>query len=795
MRLHALSGDRAAAIRAYQACVRTLERELGVEPSEATRAVYHHVLKEQFAVRPFAPNTPKHPTRLGNLPAPLTPFIGREHEIAAVSTLLRRDDVRMLTLTGTGGTGKTRLGLQVAAGLLDEFEQGAFFVDLSPIRDPALVLTAIVQTLGVREAGAQSLVESLKGYLYDKHLLLVLDNFEQVVAAGPFVTELLEAAPQLKVLVTSREALRLYGEHDFEVPPLVVPELRDLPRYEVLMQNEAVKLFINHAQAVNPRFVLSEENASLVAEICMRLDGLPLAIELAAARTKRLPLEVMFEQMNSRLALLTDGWRNKPARHQTLRSAIDWSYNLLDASEQKLFARLAVFVGGCRREAVEAVCKLEGEIGRDVEEGLESLVDKSLLQEVMVEGAPRFTMLETIREYALERLIESGDAELLQQQHARYFVTLAEMAEPELSGPQQTGWLERLEQEHDNLRAVLIWALEGGDATLGVRLAGALVRFWQTRGHLSEGRRWFDALLSNNNGTLPVSLRAKALNHLGWLASYQGDYPAARPILEESLALWRTLENQAGIALALNNLGNVAMYQGDSDRAKMLFEESLALRRKLGDMLGIASSLNNLGNVASDQGDYERAIALHEESLALRREHGDKWLIAVSLNNLGLIALYQGNYGRMITLLEESLALFRELGDQDAAAFSLGNLGFAALYQNNYERAKLLFEESLAIFGEVGDKEGIANGLEGLAGVAAVQGQAERAARLWGAAEALRDAIGAPLPPADRIRYQPYLTAASTSLGRAAFAAAWAEGQVMPLEQAVAYALSESTSD
>jgi predicted ATPase/class 3 adenylate cyclase len=482
-----------------------------------------------------------------NLPIQPTPLVGREKEVAEVCLRLSRPEVRLLTLTGAGGTGKTRLGLQVAAELTDEFEDGVFFVSLAAISDPELVVPDVAGTLGVKETGGQPLLKSLEYYLREKHILLVLDNFEQVLEAAPMVSELLSAAPNLKVLATSRISLGLYGEYEYSVPPLDLPDLERAPSVERLSQYEAVRLFVERAQAAKADFSVTNENAPAVAEICHRLDGLPLAIELAAARIKLLTPQAMLARLGNRLKLLTGGARDLPERQRTLRGTIRWSYELLEEGEKVLFARLAVFSGGGTLEAIEAICDAEGDLPVDVLDGVSSLVDKSLLRQEEEEGGePRFVMLETIYEYAREKLENSGEAETIKRAHAEYFLALAEKAEPKLTTAEQGAWLERLETEHDNLRAALSWSLGRKDQELALRLGGALWRFWFLRSHLSEGLQWLGEVLSLRGGF--TALRAKALNGAGDLVWSQGNYDRAKELYEESLALSRQLGDKRGIA-------------------------------------------------------------------------------------------------------------------------------------------------------------------------------------------------------------------------------------------------------
>lgn len=769
-------------------------------PGVSLRDLGEHRLKDltrserifQVVVADLPPDFPplktldKRPT---NLPAQPTPLIGRDREMAHVCILLRNDNVRLVTLTGPGGTGKTRLGLQVAAELLDEYIDGVFFVALASLHDPDLVVTTIAQTLGLHEDSNRPLIETLTTFLRDRQILLILDNFEQVIPAAPVIGELLAAAPGVKILVTSREVLHIYGEHEFPVPPLELPNLKQLPPVVMLANVATIALFMQRAQAIRPDFALTVENAPIVANICARLDGLPLAIELAAARIKLLPPRAILDRLTNRLKLLIGGARDLPTRQQTLRGTIDWSYNLLTTDEQTLFARLVVFVGGCSLEAVEAVCNATGDLEIDELDGLASLVDKSLLrQEEGIDGEPRFTMLETIREYALERLTESGVVTALSAQHATFFTDLAEQAEPELTGPQQVVWLNRLEQEHDNLRAALEWALTSGAAEIATRLGAALWRFWWTRGHLTAGRRRLTQVLEHSAAVAP-RLRARALDAAGVLVHSQCDYAQAVALYEESLALWQQLGDKEGTATVLNNLGIVANEQGDYVRARAFYEQSLALRRELGDDINIAKTLINLGTVAHDQGDYRQAETAYQESLALFQTLGDKWSITLTLSNLANLALSQNDYQRATRCAEAALVLSRELGDRVGIAHALSNLAHATTYQHDHERAIALYQESLLNFYELQDRSGVAECLEGLASVSAAQGNSLPAIQLWSAAEALRDAIGAPLAPADRAAYDRQLATARAHLDETTLAAAQARGRAMSLEQVLAYVL------
>jgi predicted ATPase len=717
-------------------------------------------------------------------------------------------EVRLLTLTGPPGTGKTRLALQAAAQLLRDrdFEDGVFFVNLAPITDPTLVISEIAQTLGVGESAGKSMLEGLEAYLKARQLLLVLDNFEQVAEAAPVVAELLMTAPGVKLLVSSRVPLHVRGEKEVAVSPLHLPDLQHLPPAASLSRYEAVRLFTERATDVNADFELSEDSAYAVAHVCTRLDGLPLAIELAAARVKVLSPEAILARLESRLELLTIGPRDLPARQRTLRSAIEWSYDLLDENEKMLFSRLGIFQGGRSLEAIEAVCNPEGMMpqmtGMSVLDGVSSLVDKGLLRpEEGTGGDPRFVMLETIHEFAREKLRESGKAEELARRHALYFMRLAEEAEPYLTGKQQLKWLNRLDDERDNIRAALRWARSddgSGDifgVEVGLRLCGAIWRFWSVRGYFSEGREQLRTLLADPRASADElrAYKAKALNGMSKLAFRQGDTAFAHALDEESLAIHRELGDRPGIALTLLHLGNLTIRQGDLDSARRLYEESLAVYRELEDRWGIGASLGNLGIVAFLHGDYTSARMQYEEALANDREEGNANGMAFGQLNLGNLALKQGDFASAHANFRESLLLLAELEDRWAIAVGLAALGEVAV------------GHAVSVWGEGSEGSEGTNSPESETGAALralsreakakremrSMGEGQRGLRLLGAARVLLDTIGGVLDAEDQPFYDQAIASAHRLLDDGQFEQAWREGRAMSMEQAIAYALAE----
>jgi predicted ATPase len=721
------SGREADALAVYQRARRTLVDELGIEPGESLRKLERAILAHDSSLD--APQaTSSSPRRV---PTPPTPLLGREAELDAAAALVRLDDTRLLTLTGIGGIGKTRLALELVRRLAPEFQHGAAVATLARLRDPALVVRAILEALDIPEAG-QDPEEQLTAALAGSELLLLVDNFEQVLPAARGIARLLDAAPKLKVIVTSRAPLRIAAEREFPVPPLA--------------DDEAAELFISRAQAANPNFELSEQNAAAVTELCARLDRLPLAIELAAARTKLLPPATLLRRLTNRLALLTGGRRDAPEHQQTLRMTFDWSYDLLEEDAQALFAQLGVFAGGWALESAEAVCSVDA----SVLEGLGALVDESLVRRRQTTaGEPRFSMLEIVREYALERLAASNRSDELRKRHLDYFVAVAEEAEPELAqGGDQVTWFARLEDDHDNLRDALAFALETGDASSALRLVVGIRRFWQIHGYLAEGRQALESALALTPD-VPSELRANALNMAGILAGEQGEFEAARVSFNAALDDAHAVGATRVISSALVNLGNLAFYGGDLDGAGDLYKESIEYFESLGDLRGQALAKENVGLMALTADDVPEAVTWLNAALELARDGGDDREIAAAARSLA--------------------AAMIELGDSPQATELLG--------------------ESLALARELGEAHGIAVCLETYAGFAATAGDADRAATLFGASDAMRASIGAQRQPDHQILYDRWLARTLARLDTSSYSKRYEDGRSLGPDEASALAL------
>jgi non-specific serine/threonine protein kinase len=746
-----------------------------------------------------------------NLPTPLSEFIGREREIAEVNDRLAVH--RLLTLTGPGGSGKTRLALRAAGELLTEFAEGVWLTEFAPLADAALTPQAVASTLGIREQPGRSLTQTLTDHLHRGNVLLVFDNCEHLVAACAQLAEtLLSACPGLRILATSREPLGIPGEAVWVVPPLTLPDphpWRDpasghdaLPAYQ---QSEAVRLFVARAASATPAFSLTTENGAWVAEVCRRLDGMPLAIELAAARVRALSIQQIAERLDDRFHLLTAGSRTAPPRHQTLAATLDWSYALLSDSERKVLQRLSVFAGGCTLEAAEAVCVSEGVETNQVLDVLSHLVDKSLVVVDKSDGETRYRLLETIRQYAYQKLFESGYADQTRDRHLDYFLHWAEKAEPQLIGPEQLLWLNRFETEHDNLRAALEYGTSSEiPAEAGLRLAAAAGNFWRLHGYHSEGRMRLSAALAHKGADQPTLTRARALHRACILAFFQTDYSAVRELAQESWDISRRqgIAGRLEVANALEILAEVASETGDYATGLELYEEALGLYKELGDLVGVGDTLKMLGWSAMRTGDYVQAESRLEEALVVCRHAGDLGHIASALAGLGELAIRRGQYERASNLLKESLSVYRSLGKKWGIAIALGSLGWLALRHHDFGEMRRLIDESLEVRMETGDRGGIAWCLEKLAEAAIIQGQTasasirlerfQTAARAFGtAAAAMRAPVKSVIDPADQPEYERNLAALHAALGEEGFAAAWAEGSAMAVDQAIEYALAE----
>jgi predicted ATPase/class 3 adenylate cyclase/Tfp pilus assembly protein PilF len=728
-------------------------------------------------------------TTPNNLPLQSTRFIGRERELGDLKRLLAT--TRLLTLTGSGGCGKTRLGLQLAADSLESFPDGTWLVELAPLSDSGLVPRSVATVLGLEEQPGKAISATLIEHLKDKRVLMVIDNCEHLLDACAMLADLLvRRCPHLTILASSREGLGIAGEQTYRVPSLSLPDPKEIHTPVSVAPFEALQLFVDRCLSVRSDFRVTHENAATVVSICRRLDGIPLAIELAAARVRSLSVEEINQRLDHRFRLLTGGSRTALPRQQTLRSLIDWSYDLLLDPEKVLLQRLSVFAGGWTLEAAERICA-----GGQVEDGqvldlLSSLVDKSLVAVEQGDGRVRYRLLETVRQYARERLLESESAEAIRERHRDYFLQLLEAADEKLLGAEQGAWLQRLEEEHDNLRLALEWSHGESHADEDLRLCRAMHRFWMTHGYIAEGRQWCARILAKPAPVPPTWAYAKCLNAAGSLAFHETDYPAARTLLERSLALSRALDDRKGVAHVLNNLGAVAIEQGDHSAARRLYEESLALLRELGDRPVAAGVLGNLAMVAHECDDLDSARALAEESLAMSRALGDRGRVADAMNTLANVACDQGDFVTASTLAQDSLAIGHELGDRDCIATSQRNLAMVAFLRGHLDEAQSLYRDALGIRVELGDRLGIARALEGGAAVAAARGDSLAAARTWGAAERVREEIGSPVAPNERMRNDRLVTAARTALGdERAFERAWKQGRKVPLNEAIELAM------
>lgn len=732
--------------------------------------------------------------RNNNLPQETTPFIGRRQDIDEIARRLH-DGVRLLTLTGVGGTGKTRLALAAATRLRDEFEHGVCFVSLAALADPGLVMPAIARALGIKESGDQVLRDQVIAFLSSRQFLLVLDNCEHVLQGVKVLADFLLACPRLVLLATSRSRLHLAAEYEYPVAPLQIPgedrmvpgdqsDVTELERYD------AIAFFVDRVQAANGNFRLTPDNAAAVVKICRRLDGLPLALELAAARLRLFPPPVLLTRLSRSLDVLRGGPRDAPARQQTLRGTIDWSFELLPASEKRLFARLAVFAGGFSLESAEILAHAVDANEGEVVDGLESLIDKSLLRLREDSGEEaRFVMLQTIREYGLEQLTAGGEANSARHAHAVQYLELAEEAKSHLMNSDRALYARQLSLEIDNLRAALQYALEVRDTETGLRLAGALWPFWEMHGHLSEGREWLRSLFEAGGGSAEVNgevvkdtTRAAALIGGAALSMDQSDYAPAREQASEGLELYRKLGDRSGIALALNVLGSVASYTGDYVEAETLTEQGLALYRQLRDMWGIGLSLNNLGALAADRGNLDRARTLYEEGLRIEQELGADWAVSVVQCNLGDLSREFGDYESALRMYARSLELRRALGDVLGIAHCLAGMAAAWADRGEYDRAEQLYRESLQQYQAAGARWGEAHYLEGLAGIALARGHMDHAVTLYGAAAAMRDTIGHPLTESERATQAAQLDSIRGEVGGECYNSAWRRGWAAPQE-------------
>jgi predicted ATPase/DNA-binding SARP family transcriptional activator len=822
MRILVLSGQRNAALAQYETCRRILADELGIEPNEETTALYDRIRSVAWGAPPVESFFNLSAVRLHHFPTQPTSFVGREEELAALADLLTNPSCRLVTIIGPGGIGKTRLALQAATEQHDTFAQGVYFVPLAPLNSAEFLVGAIADAFHFSFSGREDPKAELLSYLREKELLLVLDNFEHLLAGVEFLSEMLQYAPTVHLLVTSRERLRLQWEWLFDLEGLSYPESETTDGTDGVEGYSAVQLFLQRARQAWRHFALTDGQHQCVVQLCQLVAGMPLAIELAAAWVRERACEEIAQEIERNLGTLTTPLQDVPARHRSLRAVVDHSWNRLSNIEQSVLRKLSVFRGGFQPDTAMYVAGATKPL-------LSTLVDKSLIRRSATE---RYDIHEFIRQYAADKLREGEEAELTRSQHLTYFLEFAEIAEPKLHETEQREWLARLDTEHDNLRSALEWSQAVPEhKEMGLRLAAALWQFWAMRGYLSEGREWLASALSETEPQQTVA-RARAFNAAGYLAYYHDDYITARvlhaeslrlshelddtqnkadavlglriaesrlsltppdpnteqALFEEPLALFRALNDQWGVARALNSLGDVARKYGDYDIARARHEESLAISRALGDKRTIARTFNFLGRVAQDRGDLEAARMYYQDSLVNYQDIEEVWGIAGAHTNIGEIARQQGDDTTAAAHYTESLRLCQDMGNKSGIGLGLHNLGYVALHQADYEQAETRFTESLKIYQEVGRKKHIAMCLVGLGGVASAVKQPERAARLFGTAEAVYEATGEHIDPADRVEYESNVTAARALLPPRIFAAAWDAGRAMPLEQAIAYA-------
>jgi predicted ATPase/class 3 adenylate cyclase len=726
-----------------------------------------------------------------NLPIPPTPLVGRQLLLDETLSQLRERDARLVTLTGPGGTGKTRMGLQLAIQLLEEYPQGVFFVDLAPIRDPGLLATTIAHTIGLREGGGRPPLENLKDFLADRRMLLLLDNFEQIIGAAPVVADLLAAAPQLTLLVTSRVPLQIRGEREYPVPPLSLPGAGAEPSVADPADSESVQFFVQQAQAVKPNFELTADNATAILEICRRLDGLPLAIEIAAARIRMLPPAALLKRLDQSLELLVGGAADLPPRQRTLRGAIGWSFDLLKPEAMTLFARLSVFTAGFTLELAAAICNPDHDL--DTFSGVEALLQNSLLRKVdPAEDEPRFDMLGTIREYASEKLVEAGDRDEFQRRHALHFAELADQLNPLLYGPEGLLALSRIEAEHDNFRSALTWALNTPDwLAVGIRIGVPLFWFWYRHGHFHEGREWCERILAATETTEAPELRAVALMLAGMMAMWEGDLNIAAEWGEESVRLAQRHVDEGRLALSQMAYGVILLNQGRDKEAYPNLVSATEHFDQAGNRPFTATTLVHLANVALGLGDADEALARLDQAMPLVNELGDPWQMGFALNNYGEIARTQRDYAAAQEYYRQTEEFFHEADAVGDKARLVHSKGYLALHDEHYEEAGDLFDESLARFRKLGNKRGMAECLAGFAALAAGCGHQEQAACLLGAAQSMLTSFGAAWWPADRVEVERVRSNLRAALGEQRFQELTRQGEAMGMAGAMEFASAQ----